>query len=335
MDILEKGTFSDGRNYEVLRVVTPDPEVPEELIRYFIASFGFDTYRKAVHDLTYWRLYFRESLAGHFAPEVIDHHYVLRVEGAYAGRIWFGYNPRTGHGNFGNVYTEPAFRRCGVMNILMKHCMAGFQASPAVQLCCASGNKIAVQSYLKHGFRLIFGGEAGPLCLRKNGTFQEAEKQAFPGHEPCTVRPGSIGDQFECDKFLYYTSSWQHFPQRSFGLAAAITDYRIAFQEKLSGNGVVNVLAAPSGTVCAYAFALKYFGEDILEFRFHPDYAEHLPELVRGTAEEYLRLFHVPPVCAAAENAELKIDALCRAGFGPVGGLEGGFRMFQPEGTGR
>ena len=109
MDILEKGKLPDGRNYEVIRVVTPDPDVPEELIRYFIASFGFDTCRKAVQDLTYWRLYFRESLAGHFAPEVIDHHYVLRVEGVYAGRIWFGYNTRTGHGNFGNVYTEMCF----------------------------------------------------------------------------------------------------------------------------------------------------------------------------------------------------------------------------------
>ena len=175
---------------------------------------------------------------------------------------------------------------------------------------------------------VIFGGrntdgEAGPLCLRKNGTFQEAEKLAFPGHEPCTVRPGTIGDQFECDKFLYYTSAWRHFPQRSFGLAAAITDYRIAFQEKLSGNGVVNVLAAPSGAVCAYAFALKYFGEDILEFRFHPDYPEHLPELVRQTAADYEEMFDAVPVCAAAEDAELKLEALRRAGFSEAGGLSG------------
>ena len=41
MDILEKGKLTDGRNYEVIRVVTPDPEVPEELVRYFIASLGF------------------------------------------------------------------------------------------------------------------------------------------------------------------------------------------------------------------------------------------------------------------------------------------------------
>ena len=331
MDILSKEVLPDGRSCEVLRIVTPDPEVPEELIRYFIASFGFDTYRKAVQDLTYWRLYFRESLAGHFAPEVIDFYYVLRVEGAFAGRIWFAFNTRTGHGNFGNVYTEPAFRRCGVMNILMKHCMAGFQASPAIQLCCASGNKFAVQSYLKHGFKLIFGGEAGPLCLRKNGTFQEAEKQAFPGHEPCTVRPGTIGDQFECDKFLYYTSAWKNFSQKSFGLAATIVDYRIAWQEKLSGAGAVNVLSTPSGTVCAYAYALKICGENILDFRFHPDYPEHLPELVKRTAEDYEQLFQASPICASAEEAELKTDVLRRAGFKPVGGLDGVYRMFQPE----
>lgn len=330
MDILEKGKLPDGRNYEVLRVVTPDPEVPEELVRYFIASFGFDYYRKYVQDQTYWRLYYRESFAGTLAPEVIDHHYVLRVDGTYAGRIWFGYNARTGHGNFGNVYTEPDFRRQGVMGILMNHCMDGFRKSPAIQLCCASGSKFAVQSYLKHGFKLIYGGETGPLCLHKQETFQDAERTSFPGHELCTVRPGSIGDQFECDKFLYYTSTWQHFPQRSFGLASAVTDYRIAFQEKLSGNGAVNVLETPSGNICAYAFALKYFGEDILEFRFHPEYPEHLPELIRRTAADYEKMFDAVPVCAAAEDAEIKLDALRRAGFHEDGGLYTAFRLFRP-----
>ena len=329
MDILEKGKLNDGRDYEVLRVITPDPEVPEELVRYFIASLGFDSYRKHVQAQTYWRLYYRESLAGTLAPEVIDHHYVLRVEGVYAGRIWFGYNPMTGFGNFGNVYTEPNFRRLGVMGILMKHCMEGFHASDARQLCCGSGNKFAVQSYLKHGFKLIYGGEVGMLCLRKQGTFQDAERAAFPGHEKCQVRPGSIGDQFACDKFLCYTLAWQNSPHRSFGLAAAIMDYRTAFQEKLSGNGVINVLATPSGSVCAYAFALKYFGADILEIRFHPEYPEHLPELIRQTADEYEKMFDAVPVCAAAEDAEIKLDALRRAGFGEAGGLAGNYRLFR------
>ena len=331
MDILEKGKLPDGRNYEVIRVVTPDPEVPEELVRYFIASLGFDYYRKYVQDQTYWRLYYRESLAGTLAPEVVDHHYVLRVEGVYAGRIWFGYNTRTGHGNFGNVYTEPDFRRLGVMGILMKHCMDGFRSSSAIQLCCASGSVFAVRSYCKSGFKLIYGGETGPLCLRKQGSFQDAERAAYPGHEPCKVRPGSIGDQFECDKFLYYTSAWRNFDQRSFGLAAAVTDYRTAYQEKLSGSGAVNVLATPSGAVCAYAFALRYFGEDILEFRFHPDYPEHLPELIRQTAADYEKMFDAVPVCAAAENAELKLEALRRAGFSEAGGLNGRYRLFRPE----
>ena len=214
----------------------------------------------------------------------------------------------------------------------MKHCMAGFRASPAVQLCCASGNRFAVQSYLKHGFKLICGGETGPLCLRKQGSFQEAERAAFPGHEPCPVRPGAIGDQFECDKFLYYTAAWRNFAQRSFGLAAAITDYRIAYQEKLSGGGAVNVLATPSGNVCAYAFALKYFGEDILEFRFHPDYPEHLPELICRTAADYEKMFDAVPVCAAAEDAEIKLDALRRAGFVETGGMNGRFRLCSAPG---
>jgi len=332
MDIPEKGALADGRRYEVLRIVTPDPAVPEEIVRYFIASFGFDTWRKAVLDLTYWRLYFRESLAGHLVPGVIDHHYILRVEGTFAGRLWFAYNTRTGRGNFGNVYTEPAFRRCGVMNVLMRHCMKDFHDSPAQQLCCASGNKFAVQSYLKHGFKLIYGGETGPLCLRKNGTFQEAEAEAFPGHEVCTVREGTIGDQFECDKFLAVTAAWRKFAQRSFGLAAVMVDYRTAWQEKLSGLGAVNVLCTPSGAVCAYAFALKLCGEDILEFRIHPEYPEHLPDLLKRTAADYGKLFDGAPVCAVPETAALKIDALRRAGARPAGGLEGSYLLFRFDG---
>ena len=332
MEILEKGALADGRNYEVLRIVTPDPEVPEEIVRYFIASFGFDTWRRAVWDRACWRLYFRESLAGHLAPGVIDHYYVLRVEGVFAGRLWFAWNTRTGRGNFGHVYTEPAFRRRGVMNVLMKHCMKDFQESPAQQLCCASGNKFAVQSYLKHGFKLIYGGETGPLCLRKKGTFQEAEAEAFPGHEKCTVREGTIGDQFECDKFLAVTAAWKNFAQRSFGLAAAMADYRTAWQEKLSGLGAVNVLCTPSGAVCAYAFALKLCSEDILEFRIHPEYPEHLPELLKRTAADYGKLFPGAPVCAVPETAELKIDALRRAGARPAGGLEGSYLLFRFDG---
>lgn len=329
MDILEKGTLADGRAYEVLSVITPDPAVPEELVRYFIASFGFDTYRHAVQDLNYWRLYYREALAGHNLPQVVDHHYVLRVEGKFAGRIWFAYNTKTGHGNFGNVYTEPAFRRCGVMGILMKHTMAGIRSSGVTQLCCSSGSKHAVKVYLAHGFNLIYGGETGPLCWRREGTFQEAERAAFPGHEKCTVREGQLGDQFECDKFLAYTPAWLGFKQDSTGLAATIFEYRVAFQEKLSGNGIVNVLTTPSGTVCAYAFALKICGEDILDFRIHPEYPEDLPELLNRTAAEYRERFNAAPVCAMRVDQPVKLDALQRAGFRESGGLKGSYLLFR------
>ena len=36
------------------------------------------------------------------------------------------------------------------------------------------------------------------------------------------------------------------------------------------------------------------------------------------------------PVCAAAENAELKLDALRLAGFREDGGLNGRYRLFRP-----
>ena len=76
VEVLEHGNLPDGRGYEILRLVTPEPFVPAEVVRYFSASLGYEKYRNVVQDMAYWRLYFRESLGGRLAPEVIDHHYL-------------------------------------------------------------------------------------------------------------------------------------------------------------------------------------------------------------------------------------------------------------------
>ena len=56
--MLEK-TLSTGEKLRILRFVTPE-EIPERIIRYWIASLRFDTYRLYVSSISYWRLYFRE-----------------------------------------------------------------------------------------------------------------------------------------------------------------------------------------------------------------------------------------------------------------------------------
>lgn len=330
MEIIEHGEMPDGRTYEIVRIVTPDPEVPEEVVRYFIASFGFDKYRVAVYGLALWRSYFRDSLAGVYAPEVIDHHYIMKIGGRYAGRLWFGYNTRTGRGNFGNVYTETEFRHQGVMGVLLRRFRLDFDASPATMLCCESGNPYAVPSYLKTGFQLIYGGKGGPLALCKAGTFADAEARLFPGGDAVTRRPGGIGDQFECDKILAYSQGvFRHPRQNRCGLSVLLGYYQTAYQETLSGNGIVNVLENSVGAVPGYAFAVNFFGEPVLDFRFHPAYAGEMPALVRMTADRFAETYGVSPVCTVREGDTERAKIAADGGLKAVGGLKEQYQLFR------
>ena len=330
MNILSSQNLPDGSLLEVCRVITPDPAVPEEVVRYMIASLGYDTWRNAVNELAYWRLYYREALAGNSAPGVIDHLYLARVNGVYAARVWFAYSTRTGHGNFGNVFTEPEFRNRGLMKHLLQPCIEDFHASPAAMLCCTSGNPHAVPSYLKSGFVLIYGGTGGPLCLRKQGTFQEAESAAYPGGEPCSVRAGVLADQFECDKFLAYTRPMYRHPRdHRIGIASFISDYRIAFQEVLSGSGVVNAAETPSGAVAGYAFALRLYGQCVLDFRIHPAYIGAAAELLARTRDGFESKFQEKPCCFIASGDTEREAAVRSAGLVEAGKTEGFFTVYR------
>ena len=91
MNVMLEKTLATGEKLRILRFVTPE-EFPERVVRYWIASFGFDSWREAVFSLTYWRLYFREVFAGNFAKETVDHLYIAEVNGEYAARMWFAYS---------------------------------------------------------------------------------------------------------------------------------------------------------------------------------------------------------------------------------------------------
>lgn len=329
MQTINSGFLADGRTYEILRIVTPDDATSVEVVRYFMASLGYEKYRNVVQDIAYWRLYFRESLAGNLAPEVIDHHYLCRVDGQFAGRLWFGYAPRTGHGNFGNVFTEPEFRRLGVMTLLLKHFVADFKASEAQMLCCASGNEFAVRCYCDCGFQLIYGGKSGPLCLCKQGPFAEMERKCYDEPAGWTVRPGTIGDQFDCDKFLAYTSAMWEQDRPRFGIGALVADYRCAYQEVLSGHGVVKVLENTCGALCGYAFALRLSGQDILDFRVHPKWSEGLPELLAQTSDDFAEHFGTRPVCIIPLEDAVSAMALKNAGRQTAGTLLGKWQAWQ------
>lgn len=284
MKVMLEKTLLSGEALRILRFVTPE-EIPEQVVRYWIASLGFDSYRRYVSSLSYWRLYFREVFAGNFAKENVDHLYIAELNGEYAARMWFAYSKKTLRGNFGHVFTEPAFRKRGLMSELLNVCLADFQASPAEMVCCASGNVFAVQSYVKHGFELIYGGSTGPLALVKNGTFKTMTEQFYNlSGGKCLIREGAIGDQYECDKFLAYNPN-VYCGKRNFrrGIASLLPDFCTAYQEVLSGNGKIFVAENAQGAIVAYAFVVNFYGNGILDFTWHGEYASEIPALLKKT----------------------------------------------------
>ena len=325
MELLKETQLSDGRALRIYRQITPDTQaVPERLIRYVISSIGFDSFRKFVHDQTYWRLYYRTACEGEGA---IDHLYLAEVDGTFAARVWFAYSPTSGFGNFGNVYTEPEFRRLGLMNELMVYCVRDFLASPAKLLCCATGNQYAAASYRKHGFQMTYGGETGMMHIinpRYGSHFSDLEKLCFDGSPVVKVRPGTPGDQFDCDKFLVHTSAMRGKGRGTAGPDAYVSEYRVAWQDHKMGSAVTAVAENAKGTVVAYAYAVKAFGRNCLNFTVHPDNTGDVKELLQFTAAEFRKLFPDEPILIyEASNFALQLEALEKAGMKPVARIPG------------
>lgn len=325
MELLKEKTLPDGRTLRLYRQITPDSDpVPERLIRYVISSLGFDSYRKYVHEQNYWRLYYRAAFDGEGA---VDHLYIAEVDGTFAARVWFAYDPVSGYGNFGNVFTEPEFRRMGLMSELLPYCVQDFYDSPAKLLCCGTGNQFAAASYRKCGFQMTYGGETGLMHIidpKAGAHFSDLEKAAFDGSKVQRVRVGTAGDQFPCDKFLVYTSALHGTPRGTSGPDSYVSDYRTVWQDHKNGNAVTAVAENGTGTVCAYAYAVKAFGRNCLNFTVHPDNTGDIKELLDLTVSEFRKLYPEEPVFIyLASNFKLQLEALEKAGLSPFATVPG------------
>lgn len=317
LTVLKEARLADGSMLRVTRFMPPG-DYPLAMWRYLMEAFKCDDYRSSFIQHAYWRLDYRERLDGHYADYTADHFYCAQVDGEYAASLWFGYSRRSGRGNFGNVYTMPAYRRRGLMSELLRPCVADFADSPAKMLCCSSGNPYAVASYRKSGFQLIYGGEKGPLTLMKtdeDSTFLAAAERAFAGTDIAHLRPGHPGDQFDCDKFLFYTPSvyrgGRHVRR---GPAGQAGDYRIAWQEVLQGNGVQWVAENAAGTIVAFANALRFHDHCILDFTAHGSYAEAAPELIRATVSAFQAKVAAPLYFYATPADQEKIAIVEQSG---------------------
>ena len=325
MELLKESKMPDGRSLRIYRQITPAKEaVPERLIRYLISSIGFDSYRKFIHDQNYWRLYYRAAFDGEGA---VDHLYLAEVDGTFAARVWFAYSPASGFGNFGNVYTEPAFRRLGLMSELMHYCVRDFLDSPAKLLCCGTGNVFAAASYRKFGFQMTYGGETGMMHLinpKYGSHFRDLEKVCFDGSPIVKVRPGTPGDQFDCDKFLVHTAAMRGKARGSAGPDAYVSEYRVAWQDQKNGTAVTAVAENANGTVTAYAYAVKAFGRNCLNFTVYPDNTGEVKELLTFTAAEFRKLFPGEPILIyVGSNCALQLEALEKADFKPIAQVPG------------
>ena len=315
MELLAERKLENGERLTVLHWCSPET-APEKYKNYLLRSFGSENYKRNFYAIGAWRAYCSDAADGVYYPEVTDHFFFAEVDGKIAGRVWFAYSGKSLHGNFGNVLTEEKFRKRGIMSELMKHCMAEIRRSPAKMLCCATGNKFAAATYVKCGFQLIYGGETGQLCFIREGSFLSEAKRVFSGSRIAEIRPGRIGDQFDCDKFLAYVPEVlkREYPFRA-GPAAQVDDFRSAYQEALGGRAVIFTALNELDECCGYAFAVLMHGMPVLDFTVHPAYLGDADRLVRTAAQAFQENFGMLPLyCGFAADTE-KLAAVQASGM--------------------
>ena len=324
MEILDEQKLISGETLRVLHWDSSE-KAPEKYINYILTSVGSSNPHRYLYSSAGWRTYFRDAMSGTYFPDVVDHWFFAEVDGECAGRIWFAYSKKSLRGNFGNVMTEPAFRNRGIMRELMKHCMDAIRRSPANMLCCIASKKIT-PVYLKYGFQLIHGGESGPLCFIKDGTFASEAEQAFSGNRIMEIRPGEISDQFDCDKFLVYVPElWKREHPVQTGPAAFVSDFRLAFQESFAGNSVVYVALNERKVCCGYAFAVMLpSGMPVLDFVVHPAYLDDAAGLIRTTVSAFLEKFGTSPFYYGLSADAGKIAAALGAGMVQIAEIPSG-----------
>ena len=326
MNILEEKKLANGELLRILHWCSPE-KAPRKYMDYIAAAWGAENPKlgQAFYTLNGWRGYFQDAMQGKYYPDVIDHWFFAEIDGECAGRIWFAYSARSHRGNFGNVRTEPQYRQRGIMGELMKYCMAEIRRSPVKTLCCSTTNKFAAATYLKNGFHLIYGGETGPLCFSGEDLFLEQAKRAFAGNRITEIRPGGIGDQFDCDKFLTYIPELYHreLPVLT-GPAALVDDYRLAYQEQIGGRSVVYVALNEQKECCGYAFSIMLAGGvAVLDFKIHPAYLTDAPRLIRAAAEAFYAKFGIFPVYYGLCSDTEKNKILLEAGMENTGSING------------
>ena len=316
MELMADKLLATGETLRIWHWKAPE-KMPHRYLSYIIASFAELHSEKAYG--SGWTSYICSTAEGREYPAIKDHWFIADVDGVSAGRLWFSYSAKTGRGNFGNIETEPIFRRRGILNELLKAFKSvADKCDDMRMLCCSTGTDYAADSYRKVGFETVNGARVGVMCYCKNGTFKQESEAAFSGDEIASIRPGERDDQFEIDKFLLFQDGVRYNDCHNFiGYATWYAEFRLIYQEALNGNGIVLVAENKQRTIVGYAYALHVNGTPFFNFVCHPAYMRKADKLIRRAAKLFQEKFGFRAHLYCDADDAAKIAVAQRAGAEP------------------
>lgn len=122
----------------------------------------------------------RYRIDGKAADSCVDVYYVAHEEGVACSRLWMGWGRHPDAiGNWGNFYTDGAFRGQGLGGRLLDLWYEDLQTMTDTPLCflCTSPNPWVTALYERYGFRTVF-----------------PERQYGPLYKPCGNSPSAFDD---------------------------------------------------------------------------------------------------------------------------------------------
>jgi GNAT superfamily N-acetyltransferase len=308
--------LEQGLELAISLVSPPEPQVAARLCP-FLSHKPYSDFRAI-----------RQRLEGRYADQCFDRYFVAQAGERIVAQVWYGLgNERTGIGNFGHAYTDPQFRRMGIMKLLLEDLLKDFDASPGVCLLC-TGEAPASTYYHQVGFEFIVPGERtghDPMALVKKqhaANFSELERVYFAPGQSVTTRLGTIADRHDCDRMLDFSSALRaEAPRwRKVFAACRAPTFIDALYMVEDGLGIATVLATSGGQIVGHASVLNVGspaerGLHVLDYVVHPNYYCAIPDFVVGTVALARRHGIGGMVAFAAAGAGVKLDGLTSAGF--------------------
>ncbi|MCK4401051.1 GNAT family N-acetyltransferase [bacterium] len=300
-------------------------EPPEERYREKLMRF-------LEHKDDLWMRDISERLKGNYSEFCIDRYFIEEIGENVISQMWYGISKKTKMGNFGHVYTEPEYRKKGITNELMKFFLDDFQRSKGKALFCGTGSPWIADIYKKYGFQLIKKDtDCGPMVLIKPEyakDFKELEDEYFQPGLSVNARIGNIGDQFDCDKVLAYSTGLEKLSQNwhQVFLTSQISTFMQALFKVEDGKGLVTVAESTKGSIVGYAFilalgSLMEDGAKTLDFIIHPNYINDAVRFV----EETIKIRQKEKIenirCYVCSGDKEKLSILLEAGFKEEAGL--------------